>query len=183
MTSFKALIQPKSVTTAVHPLVAVVACFVLFAVTETPVSLAFADSRERDGKEHALAVNPGDTSERTGEGGSPGAARLAPSRCMQANLRDLPDLDPTTGRPAAAPARHIAPTMRPRRLTVAQPRSCVIAERQHGWPLTPAKPKIGDTRPAPAQPKAPEISESSRLAGADAVGPPKTEGRSADFQF
>ncbi len=76
-------------------------------------------------------------------------------------------LDPTTGRPAAAPdAPKRAPDAPEAAAGARSPEFAPSAADGASVPLSPLRPKIGDSRPAPSLPKAPEV-----------VSPPPGSGR------
>lgn len=161
MTTSKAFTQPSSVATAVSLAVAVVACFVLFAVTDRTVSPSFAEVCERDDKENALAVNLGDPCERAGGDTLQGAARrVPPAPQAGATLEGIsPMLDPTTGLPAVVPNAPDGVSGPPGAAHGARKAELAPSGADGpDVPLAPVRPKIGDTRPAPLAAKEPEAS-------------------------
>jgi len=138
MTTSRAFTPPNSVASAVSLAVAVVACFVLFAVTDRNVSPIFADPRERDDNKGVLAVNLGDSSERTGEATLSGAARrVPPAPHIGATLRrDLPDVGSDDGPPGGRTGRAESRARCARgRRRCAQPRARALGHRRRNSAL------------------------------------------------
>ncbi|MGA2530255.1 MAG: Rne/Rng family ribonuclease [Acidimicrobiales bacterium] len=91
-------------------------------------------------------------------------------------------LDPTTGRPAAAPDAPDRANDAPEAAYGGRnPEAVSALSGGTDVPLMPAKPKIGDTRPAPAQPKAPEVSAPQPASGRgrQSPAPKQKEGQRA----
>ena len=147
---------PASFASAVSLAVAVVAGFVLFAVTDRNVSLSVADLRERDDKERVLAVNLGDSSKRTREATLKAAAgRVPPAPQSGATWRrDLPDVGsddrPPGGRTGRAESRGQCARGGRR---YAQCRGRALGHRRRRWAafVREAEDRRYETGAAPAQ--------------------------------